>query len=342
MIRAYRWSGTEFGETVVEAGSLPPDAVWLDLQDPTSAEVGVVEAHIGADIPDRADMGEIELSSRLYSTDVADYMTLTLPHDVAEGRKEFSPVSFILAGSRLVTRYADPKSFGIYVAKLCRSAVNGSASAATLERLPAPADGSIPSGAHILVGLLETIVARLADLLEAVAFKLDETSRDIFASSTGRRPLATSAFKVLLHRIGASGELISHLRESLASVARMLPFLQLALDRGREVKNGRQRVKAIARDIESLNDFVSFLSNKTSFLLDTTVGMISIEQNGIIKILSVVSVGFMPPTLVASIYGMNFAHMPELSWRFGYPMALALMVLFAVGPLLFFRIKRWL
>ncbi|RZI59541.1 MAG: magnesium transporter, partial [Zymomonas sp.] len=101
-------------------------------------------------------------------------------------------------------------------------------------------------------------------------------------------------------------------------------------------------VKAMSRDITSLNDFVAFLSNKTTFLLDTTVGMISIEQNAIIKIFSVAAVGFMPPTLVASIYGMNFKIMPELDWQFGYPMAIGLMLISAVLPLIFFRHKNWL
>lgn len=344
MIKAFVRDGTHMAERSVDAASLPKDALWFDLVEPTREEEIAVETLVGAEIPTREDMGEIEVTSRLYSMDDADYMTLVLPYETAKGRRAFAPVTFIIASERLVTvRYSDPKSFPAFASKICRPHADHHR-VVTSEGLTAAGNGQAkpPStGRVIFVGLLETIVDRLADLLEGVAADLDGISRDIFSSSD-QRPIATAAFKALLQRIGKAGELISHLRESLASIDRMLPFFQLTLDAGGTAKTARPRLKAISGDVQSLNDFVSFLSNKTSFLLDTTVGMISIEQNGIIKIFSVVSVGFMPPTLVASIYGMNFVNMPELGWRFGYPMAIALMVLSAVGPLLFFRLKRWL
>jgi magnesium transporter len=199
-----------------------------------------------------------------------------------------------------------------------------------------------PTADTILIGLLETVIDRVADMMEAIAADLDGIANDIFSASDEKKPIATHEFKELLRRIGAAGDLASRTRESLATLDRMIPFLQLVLDGRKAVKEARARTKAMNRDVHSLNDFVSFLSNKTTFLLDTTVGMISIEQNAIIKIFSVAAVGFMPPTLVASIYGMNFAHMPELSWPLGYPMALGIMVLSAIIPLLFFRYKRWL
>ncbi len=182
----------------------------------------------------------------------------------------------------------------------------------------------------------------MADLLEQIASDLDRIGTDIFRSSDTNTPTATADFKQLLKRLGAAGDISSRTRESLATVDRLLPFLSFVMDRRKPQKELKLRVKAMARDVASLNDFVSFLSNKTTFLLDTTVGMISIEQNAIIKIFSVAAVGFMPPTLVASIYGMNFEHMPELKWALGYPMALTIMVLSALLPLLYFRHKKWL
>lgn len=332
MIRAYVPDGQNLREVAVSDGDLPAEAVWFDLRHPTRDEETRVERLVGTEIPTRADMSEIELSSRLYTEDGADFITLVLPHDVGEGRRAFAPVTFILVGQRLVSvRYSDPRSIELFAAKLCKptTSANGEQSVAL-------------DGRAVFVGLIETIVDRLADLLEGVAGDLDSISRDIFRSSRERAPIATSAFKTFLRRIGESGDLISHLRESLATVDRMLPFLQLALERNSQTKSMRPRLKAIGRDVQSINDFANFLSNKTFFLLDTTVGLISVEQNGIIKIFSVAAVGFMPPTLVASIYGMNFEHMPELSWRLGYPMALGLMVLSALVPILFFRWKRWL
>ncbi|MGG2474262.1 CorA family divalent cation transporter, partial [Rhizobium sp. BR5] len=107
-------------------------------------------------------------------------------------------------------------------------------------------------------------------------------------------------------------------------------------------KEAREQGKSIGRDIQSLNEHASFVSGNLTFLLDASLGIINIEQNGIIKIFSIASVVFLPPTLVASIYGMNFQLMPELNWTFGYPLALVVMVMSAIIPFLFFRWKGWL
>ncbi|RIY01947.1 magnesium transporter [Aureimonas flava] len=353
MIDAY----TVFGSQVrrharINPDELPPEAVWIDLRNPTREEERAVEGLCGIEVPTREEMREIEVSSRLYSEDGGDFMTASLVYGLDEGRPDFGPVTFILVGQRLVTlRYTEPRSFQIYSNKLCRgeSIEDGGAPSAPRALLygppPAPPKPSRmrgPSADSIAVGLLETVIDRMADLLESIAADLDRIGADIFRSSSDNTPTATSDFKELLQRLGAAGDLSSRTRESLATLDRLLPFLQFVMDRRKPQKELKMRVKAMARDISSLNDFVSFLSNKTTFLLDTTVGMISIEQNAIIKIFSVAAVGFMPPTLVASIYGMNFVHMPELNWTFGYPLAILLMVLTAVFPLLFFRYKKWL
>ncbi len=346
MIETYSFDGHKVVHETIGPGDLSEDAIWIDLQSPTSQEVEAVEARCAIDIPTREEMSEIEVSSRLYSEDGADVMTASVVHGVQNGAPAFAPVTFILARGRLITvRYSEPKSFRIFVAKLCRDPAvlpphHDTTAAGEVER----AAGKPPTAEQLLVGLLETVVDRMADLLELISADLDRIGDDIFSSSAKKKPTGTADFKKLLQRIGAAGDLTSRVRESLATLDRLLPFLQLVLDRkkGSGMKDGKARVKVMARDIHSLNDFVSFLSNKTTFLLDTTVGMISIEQNAIIKIFSVAAVAFLPPTLVASVYGMNFQHMPELGWDFGYPYALCLMLLSAVLPMLYFRYKNWL
>lgn len=356
MIEIYR--ADELGQMRAErvaADEIPLDAVWIDLISPTKAEEHGVELLCAIEVPTREEMREIEVSSRLYTEDDADFMTASVVFGLDSGSPAFAPVTFILAGKRLVTlRYTEPKSFAIYSAKLCRDPLEGTfrqalaveaeqqvpGMAAQIASAPKPAKA--PRADAIMIGLVETVIDRVADMMEAIAADLDHIATDIFSASTQKAPTANADFKSLLRRIGAAGDLISRTRESLATLDRMMPYLQFVLDRRKAPKDAKARVKAMSRDITSLNDFVAFLSNKTTFLLDTTVGMISIEQNAIIKIFSVAAVGFMPPTLVASIYGMNFEFMPELHWTFGYPLAIAVMAISAVLPLVYFRYKNWL
>ena len=331
----------------VEDNAIPEGAVWIDLLNPSTPEVSAVQKLCRLEVPTREEMVEIEVSSRLYSETGADFMTASVVFGLDSGEPSFAPVTFILAGRRLITlRYSEPKSFRIYAAKLCRDPETvpfGVESRAGASEEPAGVLDKAPTADQILVGLLETVVDRVADLLESISADLDRIGDDIFRSSERKKPTGNDDFKSLLRRIGAAGDLTSRVRESLATLDRLLPFLQLALDRRKGGgKDAKPRVKAMSRDVHSLNDFVSFLSNKTTFLLDTTVGMISIEQNSIIKIFSVAAVAFLPPTLVASIYGMNFQHIPELSWVWGYPYALVLMAVTAIVPMIFFRWKNWL
>ncbi|WP_062227274.1 magnesium transporter CorA family protein [Aureimonas frigidaquae] len=396
MILSYVFSEGRMRPVTSHGAEFPQAAIWLDLLDPTQEEVGAIEHHLGIDVPTPEEMREIEVSSRLYSEDGADFMTIVLPHGrQSTGVAHFAPVVFILSGATLVTlRYSEPKSFELYAAKLCREPLShdlplpqrppAKAARAAPETMPRPdivpdvvpdvvtagesaggaapeahAEPGDPTGSEapnakprrgpkppraevIFLGLLEAVVDRVADLLEGTATDLDHTARDIFQSSEQRAPIASATYKDMLRQIGRCADLASRTREALATFDRMLPFAQLAFDRRKAPKELRTRIKAMSRDVQSLNDFAAFLNNKTSFLLDTSVGMISIEQNAIIKIFSVAAVGFMPPTLIASIYGMNFHDMPELDWSLGYPLALAGMIISAVLPLAFFRYKKWL
>jgi magnesium transporter len=298
--------------------------VWIDLLQPTRDEEEAVEKLIGVNIPSREDMEEIEISSRLYHDGDASYMTALLPA-VGEGDDpEMAPVTFLLAGDQLVTiRYHDPSAFQSFPKRAAK--VNLGCS----------------SGDATLVALLDAVIDRLADVLERAGGEIDGISRTIF-----QRPGAASRsrdFQRILKQIGRKGDLISKIRDSLATLDRLMAFLSQALVRrnktGREVRDG---VKTLTRDVRSLTDHANFLSQKVTFLLDATLGMISIEQNAVIKALSIAAVVFLPPTLIASMYGMNFHFMPELDWPWGYPGAILLMLVSAILPYVFFKRKGWL
>ena len=300
---------------------LPTRTVWLDLLQPSKAEENAIEAALGVEVPTREEMKEIEASSRLYREDGALFMTATLIAKADTEDPESTAVTFILAGERLVTvRYLDPQPFRAFATYALRH----------------PGAGS--DGDAVLAGLLEAIIDRTADILEAVGADLDRMSREVFSRSSRE---TSRDFQKLITRIGRAGDLTSKARESLVSIGRLLAFaIQGSQARGR--KAGGSRLKTIGRDIISLSDYASFLNNKVNFLLDATLGMINIEQNAIIKIFSVAAVVFLPPTLIASIYGMNFTHMPELGWPFGYPLALGLMVGSAILPYWYFKRRGWL
>ncbi len=311
-----------------------PVAVWIDMVEPTADEEKDVEAALGIDIPTRGELEEIEASSRLYQEDGAAFMTANLIRRGEDDRPESSPVTFIIKGNQLITiRYHHPQAFPVYI----KQAMKPQATAMT--------------GWGILISLLEAVVDRAADHLERVGAIVDDTSKQVFDTSFVAKSRRKSRRKrpknleELLGKVGEEGDFTSKMRESLVSIGRMVAFMQAIIDQTkltREMKENRARIKILQRDIVSLTDHASFLSGKISFLLDAVLGMISIEQNGIIKIFSVAAVVFLPPTLVASIYGMNFDVMPELKWALGYPWALGIMILSAVLPFFYFKRKGWL
>jgi magnesium transporter len=294
--------------------------VWIDLLNPTPEEEAKIERALKLEVPTREEQQEIEASSRLYQEDGALFMTASVLYQGTKPEPNTTPITFILAGQRLVTlRYAEPRAFVLFVTRSKREA-------------------NLTSGMNVLISLIEMIVDRMADIVERVQADVDLLSRSIFDMKEGRQ----RRFDVMIKSIGREGELTSRARESTHSMGRLLTFLTHAANERKADKLLKARIRTAARDVQSLTDHVSFLANKIVFLLDATLGMVNIQQNDIIKIFSVVAVVFLPPTLIASIYGMNFAFMPELHWLVGYPFALALMVLSAVLPYLYFKRRGWL
>jgi magnesium transporter len=323
MLTAYIPHGSSLEAIVVENGNpVPAAAVWLDLVHPTVQEDKQVEQLVGVAVPTQEEMQEIEISSRLYIENGARYMTATLLFQQDTPLPKTTPVTFILSGHRLITvRYDEPKPFSITRYRLGRSC---------------PSD---VSGESVLIDLLDAIIDRAADVLERIGAEVDEVSTQIFDPKRSR---AAQVYNALLRTIGGKGDHTSKVRESLLSISRLLLFVVNEAEGMRWSKENRAQLKSMHRDVQSLTDHASYLSNKIIFLLDALVGVVSIEQNNIIKIFSVAAVVFLPPTLVASIYGMNFEAMPELKWAFGYPFALGMMIAAAVLPYLYFKWKKWL
>jgi magnesium transporter len=326
MINVYtRAVGVVSAATLLDEGVLPKDTVWIDLFNPTAEEEHGIERALAVEMPTHEEMREIEVSSRLYQEGEAIYMTATVLAKSDTPQPESTVVTFILIGEILVTlRYGEPTPFRTFSSRCQRQQFLRT------------------SGEAVLMGLLDAVIDRLADLLERVGFDIDAMSSQVFEpNSNGNGPGGGGDFKALLRRIGRNGDLASKCRESLVSISRMLTFITSLADLPAR-KDIDARIGTLSHDVQSLSDHSAFLSNKVNFLLDATLGMLNIEQTNIIKIFSVAATVFLPPTLIASIYGMNFAHMPELDWPWGYPLAVLLMIASAIAPYLYFKHKRWL
>jgi magnesium transporter len=191
-----------------------------------------------------------------------------------------------------------------------------------------------------MMELLDAVIDRAADILERIGGDVDQVSREIFEPES--EPDRTRSYNDILKAIGRKGDLTSKVRESLVSIGRLLLYLANEADNMRWAKEPRAQLKGMQRDVQSLSDHATYLTNKIQFLLDAMLGVVSLEQNNIIKIFSVMAVVLMPPTLIASIYGMNFRNMPELEWHLGYPLAIVLMLVAAALPYVFFKWKKWL
>jgi magnesium transporter len=302
-----------------------PAGTWIDLVDPTSEEERAVEQSLGVNVPTREEMREIETSSQLYREGDAAIMTVRVVRRAASSIATLTDATFILAPRNLVTvRYVETKPFNIFCARTDKKA------------------DQLNSLEGIAVGILEAIVDRAADILEEIGTGLDVISERIFSQAEPANPgLASADLRTTIQRIGRSGDLGSKVRESLHSLNRAVSFLR-AIEKTNVNTEIATRTNTLRRDIQSLLDHNTYLASNVQFLLDSTLGLINIQQNAIIKIFSVAAVIFLPPTLIASIFGMNFEHMPELKWALGYPAALVLMVLSAILPYLYFKRRGWL
>lgn len=299
--------------------------VWIDLLDPTEEERARVERDFGIRVPSRAELEEIESSSRVRVE--REHLYLSMPLPVEDDRAAPSPVplGFILSPALLVTvRFSDVRAFG-------------KVSARFKEGEP-PADSQAA-----FTALAEAMVDFGADALERASGELATVSRLVFTHTRtpARRPKRLNRrLRQILTSVGAIGDTLSHIRESLLGLARIVPFV---CETAREWlhPDNHGRLQTVRSDLASLADFELHLSSKTQFLLDAVLGLINIEQNDTFKVLTIVSVVGIPPTLIASMYGMNFHDMPELTWRWGYEYGLGVIALSTLVPIVWFKWRGW-
>lgn len=319
MIRLYRSTGTACENAVLEPAGLTlgPDVLWVDLINPTREEDVAVEKALGVSVPTREEMQELEASSRVYRENGATYLTADI---IVHGDEEIpgvEPVTFVLTPGPLLTiRYAEPKPFALLLEKL--------------EREP----GLCGSGADLFLHLMEVVVDRASDILSRTVTRVEGIANHVFSGGK------TVGFEKLITKLGRAQIANARIEQSLAGLTRVFAFV--AIDERIDSGDARAHLRSLSRDVESLTAHNQSVASSINFQLSAALGLINIEQSSIIKIFSVAAVAFLPPTLIASIYGMNFDHMPELHWMTGYPLAVVAMVISAVLPLLWFKHKGWL
>lgn len=307
-----------------EGDAIPDNAVWIDMLIPTRAEEDAAENFLGISVPTREEMSEIEVSNRLYEEDGAVYMTGTMLSKVDSGAPETHAVTFIITDKRLVTvRYIDTTSFRRFASQFTK---------APPKQL---------CGTTIFLTLFEAITNRQADILERVDREVDHITRQIFRQHKSDASQNTGVnYQKVLEQVGRAGEITAKIHESLVTFTRVAVYAKQHVSFNTPEQEAQ--LLSIRSDIAGLGDHGNHLAARVNFLLDATLGMISIQQNAVFRVLSVASLVFLPPTLVAGIYGMNFHMMPELDWHWGYPMALLMMVFAAVLPYAYLRQRKWL
>lgn len=319
MIRLYR-SGAVIAETI-EVGPgwiLSPDVLWIDLVRPTREEETAVERALGLGLPTPEEMAELEASSRLYRENGSVFLIADLMHHGDEDLPALAPVTFVITDGPLVTiRYVDPRPFSMLDERLARE--------------PALCG----CGREVFLTLMEAVIDRLSDVLSGNAANVEAVSAHVFTQKK------TVGFDRLITRLGRAQMANARIEQSLSGLARIFAFLGPD-DRFEKDPELREHLRSLGRDASSLISHAQAVAASINFQLSAALGLIGIEQSAIIKIFSVAAVAFMPPTLIASIYGMNFQHMPELRWMAGYPLAVLAMLAAAITPLLWFRKKGWL
>ncbi len=332
MITIHAHTGTRaIEQPLAIGGMLPPGTVWIDMLRPDEAERRFLATLLGIELPTREEMKEIEASSQLYVRGECVYLTTPMISQADTPHPVMSELTFVLTSQHMISiRYHEPRSLLVFAARATRR------------------PDLVTSAEAALLGILDAVTDRVADVLELIGGRIDSLSTRIFedtlpaATTTKRRRHATPELQEVLRGVGQAGDLTHKVLESLAGLDRLVTFMNSTTST-RMNKEQKTAVKTLTRDLRSLHEHAGFLAHEVTFLLDATLGLINIEQNMIIKIFSVAAVMFLPPTLIASIYGMNFhQNFPELDWAFGYPYALFLMIMSAAVPFWYFRRRGWL
>jgi magnesium transporter len=323
MLHVYRDTGSFLTSSSTD---LPGEIIWMDLINPTEEEKSFVQARARVRIPTKEALSEIETSSRLMAEGGTISMSTSIVVRGDTNEAFLSPLGLILTKDVLVTvRFEETSIFESLVELIRR-------------------DETLRTGTGVFTALLEALVDRGADVLERLGGELDKVSRLVFRGDPSKRQhtvRSNAALRGVLSRVGTIGDRLAIARDALLGLSRIAPFV-LSMGHKWIIPEFEARLNAVSKDIASLNDFEGHVSNKVHFLLDAILGFITIEQNDLFKVLTIVSVVGIPPTVVAGIYGMNFKFMPELAWQWGYPFGLALIVLSALVPLIWFKWRGWI
>lgn len=287
--------------------------LWIDLQSPTAQEREFIEKSFGIEFFTSQEVQEIESSSRFFETE--ETIEINLGFVSTEMEMNVQNVTFILKGHILFTyRQGDVKTF-----------------AEAVRRLKTMSTEKKDHGLDVFLTILETRIDGDADLIEAINRRINHVSRSLISQKSLGEDLLLGIAQ-LQENVMTLHQAITEKQRIVSSLIRIPEFNRL----------GNERLTIIIRDIASLLQHSQFSSQRLEYLQNTFLGLVNIEQNQVIKIFTVVTVIFMPPTLIASIYGMNFVHMPEIKWLGGYPLALGLMIVSSLTFLWYFRRKKWL
>lgn len=319
MIRVYRAGRTACELSTVDPAdwTMPPKTLWIDLINPTREEDAAVEKVLGLSVPTREEMAELEASSRVYRENGVTYATADLITNGDDALPGLEPVTFVLTDGPLVTvRYTDPRPFAMLMDKVGRE------------------PSLCTSGVDMFLNLMEAVIDRSSNILSANGNRVEDIAGHVF--SGGR----AVGFEMLITKLGKAQIASARIDQSLAGLLRVFAFV--GMDERVDKDEARAHLRSLGRDADSLIAHNQSVAVAINFQLSAALGLINIEQSSIIKIFSVAAVAFMPPTLIASIYGMNFRHMPELTQPWGYPVAIAAMVVAAILPLAWFKRKGWL
>ncbi|HMF06999.1 MAG TPA: magnesium transporter CorA family protein [Methylocella sp.] len=314
-------------ETVKAGETLPAEVNWIDALRPTGEEIAFLRRALGIQVPTLQTLSEIESSSKFRKEEDWLYLSVPVIYEKEGFLPALTPLGFAMSKNVLLTvRFKSLKVLDQLQDNLFRSPVEA-------------------GGPGALIGVLESLVEQVADVLEKTGNDLDGLSEEIFGAPGGasghHRPRDDNhRLRVVMRKIGRYGDLTSKLDDLLLGMARLLPFV--AANAAPDLNQGlRAKLKSLQRDIASLNDYVTHLTNQIQFLLDATLGLTNIEQNNIFRILTVVSVVGIPPTFFASMWGMNFKNIPEYDWAFGYQFGLIVIALSAIVPFIWFKWRGW-
>ncbi|RTR26329.1 magnesium/cobalt transporter CorA [Shewanella atlantica] len=294
--------------------TVPPGTLWLDLFKPTDAEREWLSHYSVEEVPEEDDINEIEASARFYQNNDGLHINSLFPQRVGQDVRGVN-VSFNLRKDFLLTIREED----VGLIRLLRNYLR-------LGRL------EVTTPQALFLELFNLKVDYLSDLIEDVYSVVDGVSEQVFENDE-----LDDVFKLITLQEDSNGKI----RLSLLDTQRSLRYMQRYY-RGQLTDDNLKDLREMLLDIESLMPHSQFIFDKLNFLLDAAMGFSGLQQNKIIKIFSVAAVIFLPPTVIASAYGMNFTNMPELDWRFGYPMAILMMLASAAGTYLFFKRKHWL